>query len=404
MPDSQPPLPPSESARNVVPADATVISAAPPTAVSSAPGLGTGDANLALVGQQLGHYLLEGFVGGGGMGAVFRAIDTTLNRTVAIKILSPRQADDEELLRRFQNEAQSAARLDHDHIARVYNVGSDRGVHYIAFEFVEGVNLRTLVEHEGPLPLIEAVRYAAQVADALAHASQRDVIHRDIKPSNIIITPDGQAKVVDMGLARVHHVGTTQADLTASGTTLGTFDYISPEQARDPRSADVRSDLYSLGCTIFFMLTGQPPFLDGTPVQKLLRHQTDEPPDLRTLRGEIPLELSRIVKRLLAKQPEKRQARPEELIAELSALATHWGVSLDFHPTSTPMDIPQRRQPGWMRHIPWAAPVVILLLVVLGLWLLSQNDSPGTVPQNGSGSHLEKTETVPPPSLPKPQP
>jgi eukaryotic-like serine/threonine-protein kinase len=226
-----------------------------------------------LQGEKLGHFELIEFVGGGGMGAVFRALDTMLNRIVAVKVLSHEQSDDEETLRRFKNEAQSAARLDHENIGRVHYVGEDSGWHYIVFEFIEGINLRDLVERDGPLPVADAVSFMLQLGDALAHAARRDVVHRDIKPSNVLITPEGKAKLVDMGLARLHQVEHADNDLTASGVTLGTFDYISPEQARDPRSADVRSDLYSLGCTFYFMLAGRPPFPEGTVLQKLLQHQ-----------------------------------------------------------------------------------------------------------------------------------
>ncbi len=139
-----------------------------------------------LEGERLGQFVLQKYVGGGGMGVVFKALDTTLNREVAVKVLARSQAQDEETLRRFQNEAQSAARLDHGNIARVYYVGEDRGVHYIVFEFIEGINIRDLVQQVGPLPLADAISYTLQVAEALAHASQRDVIHRDIKPSNVL--------------------------------------------------------------------------------------------------------------------------------------------------------------------------------------------------------------------------
>src|SRR5262249_22656426 len=156
-------------------------------------------------------------------------------RIVAVKVLSQEQSSDEETLRRFQNEAQSAARLDHENISRVHYVGEDRTWHYIVFEFIEGLNLRDVVEQQGPLSLTDAVSYTVQIVEALVHASQRDVVHRDIKPSNVLITPQGRAKLVDMGLARLHQVEPAANDLTASGVTLGTFDYISPEQARDPR-------------------------------------------------------------------------------------------------------------------------------------------------------------------------
>src|SRR5262245_1306361 len=305
---------------------ATIITRTPVLAQYPLAGMHPRDLGRLLEGQRLGHFDLQEYVGGGGMGAVFKALDTMLNRIVAVKVLSQEQSSDEETLRRFQNEAQSAARLDHENISRVFYVGEDRGWHYIVFEFIEGANLRDVVQNEGPLSLARAVSYTLQIADALTHASQRDVVHRDIKPSNLLITPDGRAKLVDMGLARLHQVEPVANDLTASGVTLGTFDYISPEQARDPRSADVRSDIYSLGCTLYFMLTGRPPFPDGTVLQKLLQHQGDQPPNPRSFRPELPEDLIKIMDRMLAKQPERRYATPEALIAELTAFAGRYGL------------------------------------------------------------------------------
>ena len=279
-----------------------------------------------LPGDHLGHFELVQYIGGGGMGRVFRALDTRLARTVALKVLSPDQAADRDTLLRFQNEAQSAARLDHDNIARVHYVGEDRGLHYIVFEFIAGVNIRELVEAKGPLPLAEAISYTLQAAEALAHAARRNVVHRDIKPSNLLITPEGQVKLIDMGLARLREVNGAAADLTASGITLGTFDYISPEQARDPRNADVRSDLYSLGCTFFYMLTGRPPFPEGTVLQKLLQHQGDQPPDVRQFRPELPEGVSRVLRRTLAKEPRHRYADPGEMVADMLLLAQEAGI------------------------------------------------------------------------------
>src|SRR5262249_21785066 len=160
-------------------------------------------------------------------------------------LLPPEQIGDAEVVPRFYQEGRSAARLDHENIARVFSIGQDGPYHYIAFEYIEGVTVRQRVETSGPLPVSEVVQIALQIAQALVHASQRGVVHRDIKPSNIIITPSGRAKLVDMGLARRFERGGDHG-LTQSGMTLGTFDYISPEQARDPRDVDVRSDLYSL--------------------------------------------------------------------------------------------------------------------------------------------------------------
>ena len=318
-----------------------------------------------LPGERLGQFELLSYVGGGGMGKVFRALDTTLARSVALKILSPEHAADRDTAMRFQNEAQSAARLDHENIARVYYVGEDRGLHYIAFEFIEGVNVRDMVAKRGPLPLAEAVSYTFQVADALAHASQRNVVHRDIKPSNLLITPAGQAKLIDMGLARLREVDA--ADLTASGVTLGTFDYISPEQARDPRDADVRSDIYSLGCTFFFMLTGRPPFIGGTMLQKLLQHQTDQPPELRQFRPDLPEEVNRVLRKMLAKDPRRRYATPSELVNDLQAVARLAGLRPAASRRGAWMVPATPTVPYYYRHLPWVVSLLALIAIVVAL-------------------------------------
>jgi len=347
--------------------EATVVSARPEGAgaqFSSVNAIGR-----ALEGRSLGPYTLEQFVGGGGMGAVFRAVDTTLDRVVAVKVLSQQQSSDVELLRRFRNEAQSAARLDHENIGRVYAVGTEKGWHFIVFEFIEGTNLREFVAAHGPLEVPLAIQFTAQVADALEHASQRDVVHRDIKPSNIIITPAGRARVVDMGLARMQAVAGRE-DLTVSGMTLGTFDYISPEQARDPRDADVRSDLYSLGCTLFFMLAGRAPFAEGTVVQKLLQHQQGEPPDLCALRPDVPERVAGVVARLMAKQPADRYQRPAGLVADLRGVAHELGFDIADSKVETAVEgepVVRPRRSLW----PWLVPLLGLAAVVLGLWGMS---------------------------------
>jgi eukaryotic-like serine/threonine-protein kinase len=316
-------------------------------------------------GDRLGHFELVEYVGGGGMGRVFQALDTQLGRPVALKVLPPEQASDPDALQRFQNEAQSSARLDHDNIARAYYSGEDRGLHFIVFEFVEGMNVRSLVERKGPLPLAEAVSYTLQVAEALAHADARAVVHRDIKPSNVLITPEGRVKLIDLGLARLRHADPATADLTASGVTLGTFDYISPEQARDPRNADIRSDIYSLGCTFFFMLAGQPPFPEGTVLQKLLQHQGDQPPDIQQFRPELPEESSRVLRKMMAKDPRHRYAAPADLVADLLMLAEQIGLR-PMSPTSRIWLVPQEPSVSFVqRHLPWIAPVAALVCIVL---------------------------------------
>ena len=187
-------------------------------------------------------------------------------------------------------------------------------MHYIAFEFVEGENLRVRMEkYGGLLPVAESVHYLIQVAAGLAHAASRGVVHRDIKPSNIVITPEGKAKIVDMGLARNLDSRSTNGQLTQSGVTLGTFDYISPEQAIEPRSADCRSDLYSLGCTFYHVMTGRTPVPEGTAAKKLHCHEHVAPLDPRELNPAIPDELAAILGKMMAKDPNNRYQHPDHL-------------------------------------------------------------------------------------------
>ncbi len=318
-------------------------------------------------GDKLGHYELVEYVGGGGMGRVFRALDTKLDRFVAVKVLPCDQVSDQDTLQRFRNEAKSAARLDHDNIARAYDIGEDRGLSYLVFEFVEGSTIRELVERGGPMSLANALNYTMQAADALAHAAGRGIVHRDVKPSNILITNEGRAKLIDMGLARIQTAHDSKNDLTATGVTLGTFDYISPEQARDPRIVDVRSDIYSLGCTFFYMLTGRPPFPEGTVLQKLLQHQGDEPPNIQEFRPEMPVRLSEIFSKLLAKDPNRRYQTPEELIEQLHLLAAQVGLRPAESGNRAWVIARQRRLSFFEQHLPWMAPIGLLIVIWLVL-------------------------------------
>ena len=321
----------------------------------------------SLVGTNLMHYRIDEFVGGGGMGAVFRGEDLSLNRTVAVKVLS-REGLDEEMVRRFAHEARSAARLDHPSIPHVYFVGEDAGWHFIVFEFIEGTNIRDLVRSQGPLEIRDAVIYLADVAEALQHASSRDVVHRDVKPSNVLVTNDGKAILVDMGLARTGQVQSTAADLTATGVTLGTFDYISPEQARDPRSADTRSDIYSLGCTLYFMLTGRPPFPEGTMLQKLLSHSSELPTAPSEFRHDVPDGLTEILARMLAKKPEHRHQDASELLGDILFFAEEHQISLN-HNRNAKIVIERKviQETGWSRHVPWLVPLLVLVTTAIAL-------------------------------------
>jgi len=356
--------------------DATVVSMLPPAEVGAATAmLDPRQLGQALEGQQLDHVLLEKFVGGGGMGAVFRAWDTDLHRTVAVKVLSLRQGGDSESLRRFQTEARSAARLDHPNIARAYYVGEDRGVRYIVFEYIDGTNVRDLVYGNGPLQLGDALNVTLQITGALTHAWEREVVHRDIKPSNIIIANDGVAKLVDMGLARFERLEQTGHEETATGVTLGTFDYISPEQARNPRDADIRSDIYSLGCTLFFMLTGRPPFPEGTVLQKLLAHQSDSAPDVRTLRPDVPDMLAAVLATMLAKKPDERFDTPLDLAAALTNCIEQLGLAPPAGAMPVYAGTWSRPAQPWRYHAPWAIPVACLAVIAIVLGIIWHNEA-----------------------------
>ena len=330
------------------------------------------DIDSLATGTELGHYIIKKFIGGGGMGRVYLATDTALDRDVAVKILNRQRTNDPGIVSRFMNEAKSAARLNHEHIAQVYFAGETSGIPYIAFEYVEGINVRAMVEDHGLFPLPLALNYLIQIANALAHAALHGVIHRDVKPSNIIITRSGRAKLIDMGLARLSDTAEGRGDLTASGVTLGTFDYISPEQARDPRNADIRSDIYSLGCTFFFMLTGRPPFPEGTVLQKLLQHQGDAPPDIRTFQPSVPAEIAFIMQKMMAKDPKQRFQTPAVLIESLSGIARRLGV----HQTekgNLMWTTSRLKRPALLKHVPWMAAVILLLL---GFFLLTLFSGP----------------------------
>ena len=384
--------------------DMTVVSSTPMMSESVPRNSSFTELAKLLEGQRLNHFQLLETIGGGGMGVVFRAVDTRLGRTVAVKVLSRYEAGDEDALNRFKNEAQSAARLDHVNIARVYFVGEDKGWHYIVFEYIDGVNVRDLVERDGPLSLADSVSFTLQIAEALSHASRRDVVHRDIKPSNVLITDERRAKLVDMGLARLHQVEHSSDDLTASGVTLGTFDYISPEQARDPRAADVRSDVYSLGCTLFFMLAGRPPFPEGTVLQKLLKHQSEAPPELRQIRPDAPAELLAVAEKMLSKNPDDRYQDAPSLIADLYALAEKLGIRTG---SSASIAIVRRSKPtssAWTKHLPWALPVATLAFAVVLLevfWSARAESTPPPPPVIGNSDVVqvsEEEDLTPPPT------
>jgi serine/threonine protein kinase len=275
----------------------------------------------------LGKYKLQRLIANSDMSSVYEAEHLLLHRRVALKILSKELAGDGSFLERFYREAQAVASLDHPNIMRGFDVGQEGDYHYLVMEFIEGTSLQGLVEVGGPLPFDQAAELIRQAALGLGHAHQAGLIHRDIKPANLLLDLEGTVKILDLGLVRsLSHEEDGQAGLTRihDERVLGTVDYLSPEQAIDSHDVDIRTDIYSLGCTLYFLLVGSPPFSKGTLAERLLAHQTQTAPPISISRPDVPEGLARIVERMLAKKPEERFQNP----AEVSTALNDWLLGL----------------------------------------------------------------------------
>jgi serine/threonine-protein kinase len=280
----------------------------------------------SLVGRKLGDYQFLRRLGRGGMAEVYLAEQMSLARKVAVKVLRSDFASDENYVRRFQNEARAVASLIHANIVQVYEVGCLDGFHFLAQEYVSGQTLKQLVTRHGRLDVSRAVFIMRQIAAALHQAGKQKVVHRDIKPENILLTPTGEVKVADFGLARV--ISGDRLDLTQVGMTMGTPLYMSPEQV-EGKSIDQRSDIYSLGVTAYFMLVGHPPFSADSPLGIAVQHLQKEPTSLRELRPELPDRLCDIVHKMLAKSAANRYATAAQLLGELREIPIQGLVSSD---------------------------------------------------------------------------
>ena len=258
------------------------------------------------------RYELESVLGQGGMARVFKGNDRVLNRTIAVKVLSPQFAGDEQFVARFRREAQAAAALNHPGIVSVYDTGSQGDVHYIVMEYVEGRTLRDVVRQEGPLLPERASEVAEAVAGALAAAHEGGLVHRDIKPGNIMITREGEVKVMDFGIART----TTGDTLTQTASILGTASYLSPEQAQG-ETVDARSDIYSLGCVLYEMLTARAPFSGDSPVAIAYKHVRENPVPPSRINADVSASLEAVVMKCMAKNPANRSQTAEELREDL---------------------------------------------------------------------------------------
>lgn len=266
-------------------------------------------------GMRMGHYRLVRKIGEGGMGSVFEAIQDGLNRKVALKVLPTRLLSDAAYLERFQREARAAAGLNHPNIVTVYDIGQDRGHHFFSMEYVDGESLQKRLEREGKIPLQEALSIIIRIADALDYAWKHGkMIHRDIKPDNILLTKEKHVKLADLGLAK-----STQEEtgVTTTDTAIGSPAYMAPEQARAAKDVDCRADIYSLGITLFHILTGKRPYEGGTPLAVQLAHQEQPLPDPRQLEPSVTPSVCAVIRRMCSKTPEERYQTPEELLEDL---------------------------------------------------------------------------------------
>ena len=283
-------------------------------------------------------------LGQGGMGQVFLADQVSLKRRVALKFLRPEHLASQVALKRFKAEAEAVARVTHANIVQVYAIGEAEGLHYMALEYVEGRTLRDYIAKKGPLDVPVALSVMRQVAAALQRASESGIVHRDIKPENILLTRKGEVKVADFGLSRRVLQNDENLNLTQSNTTLGTPLYMSPEQVQG-KPVDPRSDIYSFGVTCYCMLAGKPPFRGETAIEVALQHIQTEPPSLRELRPDLPVELVALVNRMMCKDPAGRPQTGREILRELAGVRGQSGGDNPFAGLTVPPPSSTRTEP-----------------------------------------------------------
>jgi serine/threonine protein kinase len=347
----------------------------------------------------LGQYLLLERLGEGGMGQVFKARHLNMERLVALKVIRKEHLDNADAIRRFQREVKAAARLSHATVVMAYDADEVDGTHYYVMEYVAGTDLATLLKRAAPPPLHVACDYIRQAALGLQHAHEQGMVHRDIKPANLLVAGahptaspwpfgEGIVKILDMGVARFQHPDgrDSLSQLTKEGRVVGTPDYMSPEQAVNPHTADIRADIYSLGCTFYHLLTGQAPFPGGTVMEKLLHHRLDQPTPVEKLRPEVPRELSGIVRKMMAKKPGERYSQPGELARALlpwcspdalsrrSTPPTAAEIDTADSPLTVDSNLPRGIGFDWPRwRLPLLAAVLVAFLMMascgMGWWL-----------------------------------
>jgi serine/threonine protein kinase len=286
-----------------------------------------------------GEYVIVDKLGQGGMGQVLKAEHRRMKRAVALKLISSEALKNPDAASRFEQEVHAAARLIHANIVAAFDANEHEGVHYYVMEYVDGIDLSALSKTHGPLPVAMALDYTLQAARGLAFAHSKGIVHRDIKPSNLLVDKDGTVKILDMGLARIDRPDDDSPALTTEGQVLGTVDYMAPEQAVDTHSADARADVYSLGCTLYRLLTGESMFSGETVTHKLLSHRDAPIPPLRQKRPDVPASLEAAWRRMVAKNPDDRQQTMLEVIAQLEAcLRPGPQAAADAMSPSAPLD------------------------------------------------------------------
>ena len=322
--------------------------------------------DMELTGEHLSNYKIIGKLGKGGMATVYKAHELSLNRVVALKVLSPQLSEDKDYIKRFQREAQAAAQLNHPNIVQVYAIGEEKGLYYFAMEYIKGKSLAHIKKEEGVLAPEKAVTIIKQVAEALAEAHGAGLVHRDIKPSNIMIDSLGRAKVTDFGIAYVSHA---QTKLTREGSIIGTPEYLSPEQC-EGKTVDQRSDIYSLGVTLYEVLTGKTPYEADTPVSMLMKIVKGDFPPISEVNPNVPASLRDIVAKMMQTDPKKRYANMEEVKKafegfEKSAFPS--GQPAEKMPvTATYQEIEaQSEARAGSKSSKWAAVVVAAVIVLL---------------------------------------
>ncbi|MGD9721755.1 MAG: serine/threonine-protein kinase [Pirellulales bacterium] len=270
-------------------------------------------------GFLLGRYKLLDHLGSGGMSSVYLAQHTLMHRLVAIKVLPQHRVNDGTYLARFHLEGQCAAALDHPNIVRAYDLDNDGKIHYLVMEYVDGRDLQAIVESVGPLDVHAAANFVGQAAAGLQHAHDAGLVHRDIKPANLLVDRAGALKILDMGLAKFAAAKGPSADLARDEHVLGTADYLAPEQAVNSSAVDHRADIYSLGCTLYFLLTGHAPFPAGSAAERMTAHQRETPAGVLLERPDAPAALVALCQRMMAKSPRDRPQTAAEVHAELAA-------------------------------------------------------------------------------------